>query len=119
MKRIVLPSLAVGATILTLGLFQVSLYIHVVWSRDRSHITQAGLGLVGLVPLLGAYVLMEQALYENGYIERMPGPAKDPEPSHQVVGTVSGFRGTGDDDPGLSPAEQREFDTNEIRGDVI
>jgi hypothetical protein len=113
------PLLAVVASLLTLGLFQVVLYLYVM-QRDRSHITQAGLGLLGLVPFLGAYVLMEQALYEKGYIERIPGPARDPEPSAQVVGTVSKFRGVEvDDTPPLSRAEQREFDTGEIRGEII
>lgn len=85
-----LPWLAVVGTLVTGGLLQVGLYVYVM-RRDRNHITQAGLGVGGLIPIVGAYILAEQALTEAGIIpiQYVKTPPSPPKP---IVSTVSDYR---------------------------
>ena len=68
-------------------LFQTILWICVLW-KPRSDITQVGLGCVGMIPVLGIYVLLEQVLYEAGAITRPPGKPLE-SPPDLSVGKVS------------------------------
>jgi hypothetical protein len=72
---------------MTVLLLQGGLYVYVM-RRDRSHITQAGLLLLGAIPIVGILVLGEQVLYEAGWITRKPGPQPGP-PTARTVGRVS------------------------------
>jgi len=73
------------------------LYLYVM-RRDRNHITQSGLLLVGMFPVLGFFVLGEHVLSEAGWTTRRTDPPPEPVPDLSV-GTVSQRRATLDYDP--------------------
>jgi hypothetical protein len=73
------------------------LYLYVM-RRDRNHITQSGLLVVGMFPVLGFFVLGEHALFEAGWVTRRAGPPPKPAPD-LPVGTVSQRRAALDYDP--------------------
>ena len=75
--------------------FHLSIYVSVL-RTDRNYITQTGLLIVGLVPLIGLYILIDQALLEAGLTTRKRGEPLEPAET-DVVGSVSEFRRKSDD----------------------
>ncbi len=70
---------------------QYVLLASMLWSKDRNHISQWTLLVIGAVPFLGYFEILDQLLIEHG-----PRPTAAPvpplKPEHPVVGTVAAYR---------------------------